>query len=77
MSTKMWSVRQVVSGDRFSYIAMWVLLPKLCGVSGQVVSHGSGLPRQFSLLSHNLKALEETDFHYFVALFKITQLQSL
>ncbi len=40
--------RQVVSGDRFSYIEMWVL-PNICGLSRQVVSLGSGLPRQISL----------------------------
>ncbi len=37
--------RQVVSGDRFSYIEMWFLLPKMCGLSRQVVSHGSGQDR--------------------------------
>ncbi len=41
--------RQVVSGDRFSYIEMKVLLPKVPGLSRQVVSHGSGLSRQLSL----------------------------
>ncbi len=41
--------RQVVSGDRFSCIEMLVLLPKMRGLSRQVVSHGSGLSRQVSL----------------------------
>ena len=39
----------MVSGDRFSYIEMWVPLPKMGGLSRQVVSNGSGLSRQVSL----------------------------
>ncbi len=41
--------RQVVSGDRFSCIEMYVHLPKMRGQSRQVVSHGSGLSREVPL----------------------------
>ncbi len=42
--------RQVVSGDRFSYIEMYIFLPKMHGLSRQVVSDGSGgILRQVSL----------------------------
>ncbi len=34
----------MVSGDRFSSTEMYVL-PKMCGLSKQVVFHGSGLKR--------------------------------
>ncbi len=37
--------RQVVFGDRFIYIEMWDLLLRICGLSRQVICHGSGLSR--------------------------------
>ena len=44
---------QVFSVDRFSYIEMYVLLPRMCGLSRQVASRGSGLSRQVSLYIPN------------------------
>ncbi len=41
--------RQVVFGDRFSYIEMQIILPKMHGPSIQVISHVSGLSRQASV----------------------------
>ena len=38
-------LREVVFGDRFTYIEMWDFLTALCGLSRQVISHGSGLSR--------------------------------
>ncbi len=62
--------RQVVSGDRFSYIEMYryVILPKMCGLSTQVVSHANGLSRQVSLyrlvpLLLKRNSLETTPLH--------------
>ncbi len=36
------------------YTEMLVFLPEMCGLSRQVVSHGSGLPRQVSLYHDNV-----------------------
>ena len=52
---------QVVSGDRFSYIEMLVLLPKMCCLSRQVVSHGSGRSRQVSLYILSFYYLSRVD----------------
>ncbi len=46
--------RQVVSGDRFSYIEIYVLLPKICGLLRQLVSHDTSLSRQVSLYNSHL-----------------------
>ncbi len=48
--------KQVVSGDRFSFTAMYFLLPR------QVVCHGSGLKTGFTLSGITVKPLSED--HY-------------
>ncbi len=43
-----------VSVDRFSYIEMYILLPKMYGLSRPAVYYGSGLSRQVSLYQYYL-----------------------
>ncbi len=47
----MWSFKTGVFGDRFDYIEI-ENLTEICGVSRQVVSHGSGLSRQVSMYAN-------------------------
>ena len=54
----------MVFGDRFDYIEMQDLLPRIVGLSRQVLSYGSGLSRQVLLYKGGLKNLSEGHIEY-------------